>query len=129
MLTLTIIFNTIAPVKYALENSSKCDPQSSGTTSRETHRALFYKSVNVYLSKKVKSLMPNKGHFAVLVYGKHSPDSGCFIQSTVRCLKLFAHLYTVLKINTIWEYASRFSLPPLFHTLDFVTCQSQINFI
>ena len=26
MLTLTITLNTIAPVKYALENSDKCDP-------------------------------------------------------------------------------------------------------
>lgn len=73
--------------------------------------------------------MPNKGHFAVLVYGKHSTDSGCFTQSTVRCLKLFAHLYTMLKINTILEYAILLLLFPLFHTLDFVTCQSQINLI
>lgn len=77
--------------------------------------------------------MPNKGHFAALVYRKHSTDSGSFTQSTVCCLKLFAHLYTMLKINAIWEYASLFfffsSLPFLFHTLDFVTCQSQINLI
>lgn len=78
--------------------------------------------------------MPNKGHCAVLVYGKHSTDRQQIFYTKYGALfeTMYAHLYTVLKINTIWEYASLFFfffLPFSFHTLDFVTCQSQINLI
>lgn len=55
--------------------------------------------------------MPNKGHCAVLLYGKHSADRGCFTQSPVSCLRQFTHLYTMLKINITWELASLLFLP------------------
>lgn len=37
--------------------------------------------------------MPNKGHFAALVYGRRSADGGSFTRSAVRCLKLCSSVH------------------------------------